>query len=76
MWRLTAVLIDCISPQFWPIASLERVFLLFMPQNNYLLSAFNLVCAFMCLISKVYVVKFYMCISSCVRVLNVLLHND
>ncbi len=49
--------------------------LLFSPENNYLLSAFHLVCAFMGLISKVYFVKIYMCISSCVRALNVLLHK-
>ncbi len=40
------------------------------------LSAFHLVCAFMGLISKVYFVKFYVCILSCVHVLNVLLHNN
>ncbi len=72
--QLTDVLIDRISPQVWSILILESVFLLFMPQNNYL-SAFHRVSAFMGLISKVYFVKFYMCISYCVRVLNVLLHN-
>ncbi len=57
-------LIDRISPQFWSILILESVFILFTPQNNSLLSAFHLVCAFMGLISKVYFGEFYMCISS------------
>ncbi len=68
LWRLTDILIDRISPQFWSILILESVFLLFTPQNHSLLSAFHLVSAFMGLISKVYFVKFYTCISSvCVR---------
>ncbi len=46
------------------------MFILFTQQNNEL-SAFHLVCAFMGLISKVYFVKFYICVSSCLRVLNV-----
>ncbi len=46
------------------------MFLLFTPLNNSLLGAFHIVCAFMGLIRKVYFVKFYMCISFCVGVLN------
>ncbi len=44
--------IERISPQFWSILILESVFLLFTPQNNYLL------------------IIIIMCISSCVRDLN------
>ncbi len=51
------------------------MFLFLTPQNNSLLSAFHPVCAFMGLVSKVYFVKFYVH-SSCVHVLNVLLHNN
>ncbi len=40
-------LLDRISPQFWSILILEGVFILFTQQNNELLSAFNLVSAFM-----------------------------
>ncbi len=76
LWRLTDVLLDRISSQFWSILILESVLLLFMPWNNSLLSAFHIVCTFMGLISKVYFVKFYICISSCVRVLNILFHNN
>ncbi len=57
-----------IRPQFWFILILESVFFLFTQRNNSL-SAFHLVCVFMSL--NVYFVKFYICISSCVRVLNV-----
>ncbi len=59
-----------IRPQFRFILILESVILLFTQQNNEL-SAFHLVCVFMSLISKMYFMKFYICISSCVRVLNV-----
>ncbi len=75
LWRLTDGLIDLISLQFRSILILECVFILFTPQNNSL-SAFHLVCAFMGLISKVYFVKVYICMSSFARVLNVLLHNN
>ncbi len=68
--RLKGGLLDRISPQFLFILILESVFLLFTQRNNEL-SAVHLVCTFMSLISKVYFVKFYICISSCVRVLNV-----
>ncbi len=43
-------------------------------ERERMLSAFHLVSAFMGL-SKMYFVKFYMCISFCVHILNVLLHN-
>ncbi len=46
LYRLTDILIDRISPQFWSILILESVFLLLTPLNNSLLSAFHLVCAF------------------------------
>ncbi len=55
LWRLTDVLIDRISVYF----NFRIFFFLFTPQNNSLLSAFYLVCAFLGLISKVYFVKFY-----------------
>ncbi len=68
--KIKGGLLDRISPQFWFIFILESVFLLFTQQDNSL-SAFHLVCAFVSPISKVYFVKFYICISSCVHVLNV-----
>ncbi len=37
----------------------ESLLFLFTPQNNYLISAFHRVCAFMGLISKIYFVKLY-----------------
>ncbi len=42
--RLTDLLIDRISQQFRSILILESEFILFTPQNHFLLSEFHLVC--------------------------------
>ncbi len=64
---MTDVLIDRISPQFWSILILESVSFIYATKKIFVKCISSSVCFHG---PDKYFVKFYICISSCVRVLN------
>ncbi len=65
--RLTGVLIDRIPPQFWSILILESVSFIYATKLLFVKCISSCVCFHG---PDKYFVKFYICILSCVRVLN------